>query len=264
VLVTCGPSLGLVDGPAFRGALSGVLTIVVKQAIDVVGDQADFLCWNPYNVRRFVVPSAHTVRCFVSEPSGRMIQHNRADLTFPAVRVDGDLDRSLAVRQDFEAHQLDRTVVRPFGPGIVYELCLYLAVHLGVQSILTVGWDIADSSGKNTHFDDRSGEQQFFESVRSDAMTPAGPSAGPRVPEFVRRPVRWVRTRKLHSGGAVYNRTRVLPGETEAVGASTRAAHRWLAERGVDLMVASDSPHLDQAIPRIPVDRVPALVQSWR
>ncbi len=52
-IVTCGPSLGDFEEAALQRALEGSAVIAVKQAIDVVGDAADFLCFNAYNVSRY-------------------------------------------------------------------------------------------------------------------------------------------------------------------------------------------------------------------
>lgn len=254
VIVTCGPSLGSVPAEALRRSLDGVLTIVVKQAIDVVGDQADFHCWNSFNVRRFRQRSGDTIRCFVEEPTGRIIQHNRADIRFPLGHSDGDLEHSLAAQHDFAHHVLSSSTPRPFGPGIMYELCFHLALHLGVKRIVTVGWDIASTDGKNTHFYDRPAEQQFFESERTPTQGSAALAPRRKTPEVLRRQVRWARTRRRHRRGEVYNRTRVLPGETEMVAASTRPLADWLSEEGVGLEVATDSSFLDAGIPRIPLD----------
>jgi hypothetical protein len=261
VIVTCGPSLGDVDAVGLRAVLRDTLTIVVKQGVDVVGDQTDFHCWNSFNVAKFGRPTDDTIRCFVAEPTGRIIQHNRYDVRFPMVAAHGDLTTSLAARHDFGDHLLTDTPIRPFGPGIVYELCIYLALHLGVVEIITVGWDIANTTGKNTHFYDRPDDEQFFESERARTAVAAhspepigAPAARKRVPEPLRARVRWVRTRVAHERGRTYNRTRVLPGETELVAASTEPLARWLTHEGVKLSVTTQSPFLAADIPRLTPD----------
>lgn len=58
---------------------------------------------------------------------------------------------SVTSRGDFDAWTFEKTHVRPYGPGIVNELGFYLAVHLGVREVVTVGYD-AEWIGR---FDDR-------------------------------------------------------------------------------------------------------------
>ena len=47
---------------------------------------------------------------------------------------------------------------RPWGPSIMHETVLYMAVHLGVSRIRTIGWDHIDPKGKKNkinHFYDK-------------------------------------------------------------------------------------------------------------
>ena len=257
VIVTCGPSLATVPADELRRRLRGRLVISVKQAIDVVGASADFQCWNSFNVTRFEVPSPDTIRCLVGDPSGRFPQFNRRDIEFPQVDARGRLETSLAATRDFGDHLLGDHTLRPFGPGIMYELVVYLAVHLGVAEILTIGWDIANRSGRNTHFYDGSDDQAFFERGR---VTPdaAGAAASARrhVPDAVRLPVRRLRARRDHRRGVLYNRTTPLDGETELVSDSTGSLKQWLDTVGVGLTVTTDSEFLDPSIGRVSVEEL--------
>ena len=58
----------------------------------------------------------------------------------------------LATNQCYSCYTLDKTgVYRPLGPGIMHESVFYTLVHMGFNRIVTVGWDIADTEGKNSH-----------------------------------------------------------------------------------------------------------------
>jgi hypothetical protein len=249
VVVTCGPSLAAYPADELRQGLEGICTIVVKQAIDVVAEQTDFHCWNTFNVSKWSPGSPATIRCLVDDGRQRMPQFNRADIKFPQVAADGDLQRSLAHRGDFSEYRLQQASHRPFGPGIMYEIVFHLAVHLGVSEVVTIGWDIANSSGGNTHYYDQPQDRSFFEQERTVARIEE-----PRqnlIPDLVRLPVRRARAYAAHRRGSVYNRARTLPGETDLVAASTKHLAAWLTEVGVHLMVATDSPYLDASIDRI-------------
>jgi hypothetical protein len=255
LVVSCGPSLASVRSDALHDSLSGIPTIAVKQAIDVTADETDFHCWNPFNVTRFSRGSEDTIRCFVDEPTGRIIQWNRADIRFPQVPGQGDLGRSVAHSGDFASFRLDRSVVRPFGPGIMYELVLHLAVHLGFREIITIGWDVASPSGQNIHFYDAPPDREFFEAGRASATV--GNVRHPRVPEGVRRAVRAGRTYARHRRGLVYNRTTPLPGESDLVGQSTKDVVEWLTSERVSLRSVTESTYLDPRIERLsPTDLV--------
>ena len=47
-------------------------------------------------------------------------------------------------------------LLRPYGPGIMYEMVFYLAHHLGFGEIITVGWDnkLVGSDPAKQHFYD--------------------------------------------------------------------------------------------------------------
>lgn len=252
VIVTCGPSLASVPDVRLREHLSGVLTIAVKQAIDVVGDQADFHCWNSFNVSRYKCPSDDSIRCFVPDPTGRRPQFNGKDLTFPQFDGNGGLGNSLASTQAFSDCLLANDPRRPFGPGIMYELAFYLAVHLGVAEIITIGWDIANSFGGNDHFYDHAKDQTYFRNERQGPPPP--PNLRSRVPEPIRYGVRLTRNMFAHSRGQLYNRTKTLPGETEMVARSTVGLADWLHDIDVSISAVTDSPHLADNIRRLSVD----------
>jgi hypothetical protein len=254
VIVTCGPSLGEVPVDRLRRALEGVLTLSVKQAVHVTAEHTDFLCFNSFNVTRFTTPSKNTIRCFAREPTGKTPQLNRADLTIDQATNVGDLRRSLAVTTDFASHPLTAHTPRPWGPGIMYELVLHLAVHLGVAHITTIGWDIGNPQGKNTHFYDRADKDDFFERDRSSAFTMA--SVRGHIPAIVKGAGRWGRALVAHSRGRVYNRALPVSGETEVVGASTAAANAWLAANGVELEVITPSEQLDVSISRLGIEEL--------
>lgn len=255
VVVSCGPSLADMDHVRLRSALDGVLTIAVKQAVEIVGDQTDFHCWNTFNVTRYPRPSESTIRCFVAEPTGTIRQWNEFDLEFPNEDGMGDLSRSLARNRNFSDHHISDIVKRPFGPGIMYELVLYLAVHLGVSRIITVGWDIADAKGKNTHYFDSTHDQAFFEAGRVSSVAPRLQRRTTVVPTQVRSIVRMLRTRLAHQRGRMYNRTQSLIGESDLVADSMPDLVAWLAEQGVEMSAVTDSPYVGGGIERLSAEQ---------
>ena len=252
VIVTCGPSLKRVSAVRLQRALGGVLTIAVKQAVDVTGPETDFHCWNYYNVAKWGPTSPSTIRCIVEEPTGKQAQFNKYDLALPQVNGGGDLTNSLAFRRDFDDHLLESDPRRPFGPGIMYELVFFLALHLGVSEIVTIGWDIANPGGKNTHFYDQPADAPFFEQGRT--RTGQAPGIRSRLPDPIKDRIRSLKSRHAHELGQLYNRNQSLIGETELVAESTAAVHAWLGGHGIPLAVTTDSAFLSADIERLSVD----------
>lgn len=248
VVVTCGPSLATYDTTRLRRALSGRVVFAVKQAVDVVGPEADFLCFNTYNVSRYRVPARQTLRVFGSEPSGNVPQLNKYDLRLPFAPHSGRLAESLVARQNFEDHLLETTPLRPWGPGILHEVVFYLAVHLGLSELTTVGWDIANARGNNVHFYDDAAEN-FFDRGRASAYRLVGVRRG--LPRAVQHAARWGRTVAIHARGGVYNRTTMIPGEAELVAASTGETAQWLGGHGVRLRVVGSNQLVDSSVPHL-------------
>jgi hypothetical protein len=238
VIVTCGPSLGQLDAQRLRSALSGVFTIAVKQALHVVLDQADVACFNSYNVRRLTPTSGDTLRVFTPEPSGLVPQLNPYDLRLPMAAHGTELGGSLAGSRDFARYELSRGPTRPWGPGIVHETALYLALHAGATEIMTVGWDIAAGATANVHFDDPGDDASFFAQGR-DNSPPMARTRGV-LPAGAKRVLRLARAYTRHRSGRVYNRTTMLPGEGELVARSIPATSEWLRHHGVKLHVVTD------------------------
>lgn len=249
VIASCGPSLGALPAADLREALRGVPCFAVKQAVDVVGDQTDMHCWNAFNVRRFGRPSRQTVRCIVQEPTGRVPQWNRFDVAFPQVDGKGDLGRSVAATRNFDQYLLADGRPRPFGPGIMFELVLYLVVHTGVSEVLTIGWDIASPTGGNTHFYDTAAESAFYERARRPHGAPAPRTVGGMLPPPLRRAARGAKTLLAHTRGHTYNRTTPLAGETDAVSAATADMVAWLAAHGVSIAALSESEFVGRHVP---------------
>jgi hypothetical protein len=239
VIVTCGPSLATHDHHRLRRALDGVFTIAVKQAAQVVDDQADIVCFNSFNVRRLSVSSPATIRVFAREHSGTVPQLNRHDLALPMAVTTGQLSTSVAATRDFAAHELTNTPVRPWGPGIVHEVALYLALHVGVRCIYVIGWDIALGSTANVHFDDPSEAAEFYAMGRGGPDRPLT-SARAALPRPVKRMLRMGRAVTAHPTGRTYNRTSMLPEEGDIVAAAMPATTAWLAGRGVELRLVGE------------------------
>lgn len=260
VIVTCGPSLGDFDPARLRAALAGELTLSVKQAIDVTAEETDFSCFNSFNVTRYRRRSPDTIACLVREPTGRTPQLNKADLVFAQSATSGDLDRSLAATRAFDEHHLDDTTPRPWGPGIMYELVLHLAVHLGVSEIVTIGWDIANAAGRNTHFYDAQLAGDGFDRDRADAFQAS--TARRALPAVARTSARWARAVVAHNRGTLYNKAVPVEGETECVAASTTDANAWLSDQGVRLRVATNSAYLAPEIDRLTPDEALQLLEA--
>jgi hypothetical protein len=183
-----------------------------------------------------------------ADPGRRLPQLNRCDLTTELAPHSTDLDESLAGTAAFDDHPLTAGAPRPWGPGIVYELAIYLAVHLGVGELGFVGWDIGNPGGNNVHFYDDDRSAAFFD--RGRAARPLA-AVRARQPDRLKRWVRWTRAANAHWRGRVYNRTTMLPGEADLVASASGALARWLRTKGAEPFVVSDRSLASSDFPRM-------------
>jgi len=73
---------------------------------------------------------------------------------------------SLAEKEDWDSMKLDHPEYgfnQPWGPGIMYEMAIPLALYLGCKKIVTVGWDIGDLSSFDKGIEDDT--QRVFKSI---------------------------------------------------------------------------------------------------
>ena len=152
-LLSCGPSL-----PRFHSAfiLSGDIVVAVKQALRVY-PLADFQLFNHVNFEPFDRAEREASDC------------NPLTIGYSVTGLDIDLplqspgwSMSSRVREFGKLEILDGALFGEigkfhYGPGIVYEVALPLAVHLGVSEIVSVGFDCEDRQTRH-FYDDTQGD----------------------------------------------------------------------------------------------------------
>lgn len=158
-ILGCGPSLGDVDPEKLKEITESNLTFAIKQAGLIVGHRADFQLFNCCNVSGY--PSSPST-IFVGQTDGLTVEraksrfwHNQeVNLAFN-VANNKDTKNTLALKRNFDEWTMAKTwTERPFGPGIMYETVFFLAFHLGVSRIRTIGWDFQnpDQTDSWEHF----------------------------------------------------------------------------------------------------------------
>ena len=245
LVVSCGPSAALWRGVLSRLGGDAVIACV-KQAIFLCRRRAAIHFFNPYNAQRYWPHNRRALRVDVRDHFAPRT-FNASDLAFTLdPTTTGDLARSVASTGRFEDHTMARTgLVRPWGPGIMYDVVFYLASHLGFRSVHTVGWDavalpVSTSDGPRplSHFYDR----------------PGRPVAPVQTFEWIGREPRAYRRSTLarHLLGALYNRVPKadVQGEVAAIVRSLPRLFDWLASEGMSLTIHSrlESNPIDPSI----------------
>ncbi|OGW78780.1 MAG: hypothetical protein A2Z83_00940 [Omnitrophica bacterium GWA2_52_8] len=234
-IFTCGPSLEWADPVWVNSRLSGRLVFCVKQAYELFGSAADFHCFNAFNHQKYnYQKNKNCILARTRFEDNPPVWGPRPDLDFRLTPVDAAARTKsswLAVWGDFENYLLEKTVDRPWGPGIMYETVIYLAVHLGVRRCVVAGWDLVSPGAvQYRHFYDPQPQRRSF---WDRAWSRAAP---------------WCR----HYLGLRYNATGAVDvHEFEVLAQSSRGFYEWLKAKGVELAVISDQSYLHESIPKI-------------
>ena len=160
-ILGCGPSLSKYDNQEMRDDLKTKLVFSIKQAYDNFKEETDFHFWNCSNLPidymnipyRYADHRPEVIVTSSNYPRGhRWNVDQEFDLFFkvPLIEQIGGRDNTLAAKKNYDDFLLEKTgEQRQTGPGIMLESVLHTAIHVGVRSITTIGWDL-DNHG--SHF----------------------------------------------------------------------------------------------------------------
>ena len=222
-IVTAGPSLKNFEKEWLRERLKNNLVFTLKQSYFILEEVCDFHIVNFTNFQPYdYEDNDKTIVAWevFEEYHPQMILENnfKVDLMLPVVRNHGGFENTQAAKLDFDDFTLDKTLNRAWGPGLMYEMALPIAIHLGVKEIITVGWDIGDLSkfsGKENR--EEQWQDHFYEG--SDKIQ--------------------------------YAKTPMLYEEVGMVINAVPFVKEWLETKGIDLKICSDRNPADESIERV-------------
>lgn len=158
ILLT-GPSYSDYTQDLLKEKLKDKLVFCVKQALHGLEDICDFHFWNcsnfpigsqgkPYNYKLFQRPIVIASSNF---PLGYRWDKNQLLDIFVKIPMIEDFGKEncLVFTKNYNDFLFSKNNKRAVGPGIMLETVLYFAVHLGVKSIKTLGWDL---NAHGSHF----------------------------------------------------------------------------------------------------------------
>lgn len=214
----------------------------VKEAINLVNEKCDIHFLNTANLIKYETHHNALTVMTHNSPSQPVFQKYDVNLHIMD-KLSGNSNHFLATKQNFECFTLENTgVYRPLGPGIMHESVIYTLVHMGFKRIVTVGWDIADNTGCNAHFNDKN---DFF--LRNQGVNSFQDSFVQKLKmrlqnnhclkKIIFKFVRYV----PYSFGKKINPAVMFEGEAELVSSSITPLKEWLNSKGVTLIIHSDS-----------------------
>lgn len=237
-ILGAGPSLNNYSHDYLREFMSDKLCMPIKQVYNVLKEQADFHIMNFCNFCAYDWTDNKSIVSWIifEQYHPEMIFNNNftADLMVPLFRntpwtggIDGPnkLSRSVCEMEDWDTMLLDNETYgfnQPWGPGIMYELAIPLAIYLGCSKVVTVGWDIGDLSSFKRDLSDhsqREWQNHFYGKEGRDQVIYAPQKMGPR--------------------------------EITSVANSTKSLYYWLKDRGIEWEMVSDRNPGYEGIPRV-------------
>ena len=147
-ILGCGPSLNECSPETLNSLLKNKLVFSIKQAL-LIHNDSDFHFCNDNNITTYE-RRPQTVFCFSAtnfSSYGLFKQANQNDGA-PDLFTEIEspfLKKPLSSTLMFDDYLLEKSILRPWGPGIISEVVFYMAVHLGVKKIYTLGWDLGSS-----------------------------------------------------------------------------------------------------------------------
>lgn len=232
LVVSAGPSAVNWQKVYNQISSSAPIVVCIKQAVEIpgLGEICDIHFFNAYNIKKYHYRS-NPFRILSGGVSAPPVYCDH-DLYFSVERPRDSLTSSLAGTKRFQDHSMDITGEnRPWGPGIMHELVIYALVHMGVKSIHTVGWDIADSNGTSRHFDEKGAGTGPVQKSQMLGLRKLWNNLGLNI----------LKNYYYYKRGLPYNRTYLIPGEAETVADSIPALRSWLDSKGVEICINSNS-----------------------
>ena len=129
--------------------------ISIKQAFDLFGDDIDLHLYNCANQKQY---DYSRNRPIIMEASTSPYKMGDCDIKF-FIR-ERDFNKSTAAAHNFDEWTFEKQpLLRPYGPGIEYEVVFFALEHLGFSEVVTIGWDnkLIKGNADQQHFYDKEG-----------------------------------------------------------------------------------------------------------
>ena len=225
-IIGAGPSLKNYTQEYLREKLKDELVISLKQSYELLEDIVDIHILNFANYRSYDYKNNDPIVAWEVYEQFHipMILENKlkCDLILPTSgNWESNEEKKFKGSQcgslSFDEWTLDKTLNRQFGPSIIFEMAIPIALHLGVTEIVTLGWDIGDIN----KFDEIE-EKEFFQEHFDNSAE------------------------KI-----VYAKTPQTKLELQTIINATEYLNKWLLSKGVKFNIISDINPAHKSIPRI-------------
>jgi hypothetical protein len=235
--LTCGPSMNAFWSERVRDFLKDKLVISVKQTYELAPEIMDYHVLNSWNYQPYQYADPQPI--VFQERNGRDpdTPNSRPDLLFD-IPEPSNLEKRLATTWRWDDFRFDRELARPWGPGVMYELAIYMWSHLGIREVTVMGWDLGElESKKMDHFFD---QEKGWRSRIREGLEKRGMK---KLAQSILAP----------PDQAVQNKPRIRPFEVKDIADSTKSLYEWLESNGIALRIVSDRSLVDACVPRVQI-----------
>lgn len=154
LILGCGPSIQELSLSKLKELSETHCIFAIKQAFNIAPELIDFHFINDNNYSRYDY-SQSRAKVIAEFPKNNFVHviAKTADKVF-MIDCNESFDKSLSGSLNFDNWTIEKQPhVRPWGPGIMYELVLFYAHYLNFKEVYTYGWDLGPSkSTTRDHF----------------------------------------------------------------------------------------------------------------
>ena len=152
-VLSCGPTLTDHNSDKINNLLEKNLTVAIKQSFELFKENVDLHIYNCANFKEYDYSKQKPITI---EASSTPYKLSECDLKF-FIR-EREYENSVASLKNFDDWTFSKQpLLRPYGPGIMYEVVFYTLHHLGVSEAVTIGWDnkLIEGTAAQQHFYDK-------------------------------------------------------------------------------------------------------------
>ena len=235
-IITPGPSLTTLDRKKLLRKLKGKLVIALKQSYNYVKEVATFHGMSCYSYQPYEYDNEDTIvhwQLTAMNAQNEILKINnewkhKADMMIPCYSTPWiDMNKTTAFSRYFDnflAYSQGKII---WGPGIMYETGIPLALHLGCKDIVTIGWDIGDLSKFKSEAGHKLGDNDWRKEHAEDLYADG-----------------------VHAGaGPDYVELR------ETINCTTEM-YDWFNKKGIRLRILSDTNPADKRFKRVKLETI--------
>lgn len=156
-LLSCGPTLTEHNSNKVKSFLKDKVCLAIKQSFELYKEDVDIHFYNCANFKEYDYSEHNPI---IFEASTTPYRLGPCDLKF--FIQERNFENSIAAKLNFDEWTLDEEqLLRPYGPGIEYEVVFYTMQHLGFSEVTTIGWDnkLTEGEANQQHFYNKEGSE---------------------------------------------------------------------------------------------------------